>query len=451
MRRAVGADESGGGPPQSGLGFGLGRRPSPPPAVMWCQKLLTAADGAVLCVAGTVLRIWTPTRRAGLGVAHFIHSLEAGGMQRQFIECARLRRSWAFWSWADTPGPFEAELRREGIEIPRIYARLRRNLLLHALAFFFPLSTALVWLWRLFCLQRPACVWGWGFLASVVVAPAARLAGVPRVVIRVENLSAWKTWPPHRRWWNRPADQHAARLADVVVVNAPAVVEDYAAWARVDPRRIMVIPNGVNSAEWLARPWRDRRPELGISADEVVVLSGGRLSREKNQALLVYASARLHAQGLLHHLIVVGEGPLRRDLERLARQLGIEPWTHWVGETEAPQDFYRSANVFVLSSEIEGLPNALLEAQVFGLPVVTTAAGGAGWVIRAGETGFVVPVGDQEALAAALSRLVADGELRHRLGAAGQAYVALEFSTQRWVQRLDEASQDHGSAREGQG
>jgi len=447
VRRVAGADQDEGVVDQSERGYWRTRRLSPPRGVMWCQKLLKAADGALLCAAGTFLRIWISSRRAGLGVAHVIHSLEAGGMQRQFIECARLRRSWAFLAWADTPGPFEAELRREGIAIPRIYARLRRNLVLHALAFFFPLSTALVWLWRLFCHQRPACVWGWGFLASVVVAPAARLAGVPRVVIRVENLSAWKTWPPHRRWWNRPADQHAARLADVVVVNAPAVVTDYAAWARVDPRKIVVIPNGVNSAEWLARPWRDRRPDLGISADEVVILSGGRLSREKNQALLLRASARLHARGLHHHLIMVGEGPLRGDLERLACQLGIEPWTHWVGETEAPQDFYRSANVFALSSEIEGLPNALLEAQVFGLPAVTTAAGGAGWVVRDGETGFVVPVGDQEALAAALSKLVADGELRRRLGVAGQAHVAREFSTQRWVQRLDAASQDRGSVR----
>ncbi|MCX7896233.1 MAG: glycosyltransferase, partial [Thermoanaerobaculum sp.] len=331
--------------------------------------------------------------------------------------------------------------------VEELYRRYRQNMLVHSAAFLWPSTAALFSLWRRFRRGRPACVWAWTFIADVVVAPAARLAGVPRVVIRVENYSAWKTWPPHRRWWNRWADRNAARLADVVVVNAPLLGDDYTAWPGGDRRKIVVVPNGVDSARWLARPWRSRREELGVGPREVMVLTVSRLAREKNHALLLRASARLHQQGLGHRLVVVGDGPLREPLRNYAADLGVAQFTHWVGSTDAPQDFYRSANVFALSSDIEGLPNALLEAQLFALPAVTTAAGGAPWVVRHGETGWVVPVGGEEAFTAALAQLVRDEELRRRFGAAGQAHVTAEFSVQRWLGRVEAISRGEDPAR----
>lgn len=359
-------------------------------------------------------------------------------------QLARARPRWQYVSLTDTPGLFDADLAAAEVAVERLYARFRPHLPLHALAYLFPQTAATLALANWLRRQRPACVWGWQFLANVVAAPAARLAGVGRVVIRVENLSAWKTWRPHRHWWNRPADRMAARLADCVVVNAPALVEDFSRWAGVPGEKIVVLPNAVDAAGWRARPWRDRRGELGIGAGEVVVLTVGRLAREKNQALLLRASAQLHRQGWRHHLVVVGEGELAGQLAQLSEQLGLGSWVHWVGATATLQDFYRSADLFALSSDIEGLPNVILEAQALGLPVVTTAAGGAPEVVQDGETGYVVACGAQEELADRLARLIADPALRRRFGEAGKARVDAHFALAQWLARVEELSRPGG-------
>ena len=405
-----------------------------------CLKAWRALDGVGVLVLGTLARRRTPAVAGAGPVCHVIHSLELGGGQRQFLEFVRQegRQGTTLVSLTDRSSPFSPA--GDEVGVVQLYWAFRRNVVVHALAYLFPHTLFILALWRQLQRWRPGCVWGWQFLANVVAAPAARLAGVPRVVIRVENLSAWKTWPPHKHWWNRWADRNAARLADVVVVNARALVEDFAAWAGADRGKIVVVHNGVDAEGWLARPWQDRRPELGIAPGEVVVLTVGRLAREKNHELLLRACTLLHQRGLAHHLLLVGDGELRSVLENRAQELGLGAWVHFVGATSTPQDYYRSADVFALSSDIEGLPNALLEAQVFGLPAVTTAAGGAGEVVVDGETGFVVPCGQVDELAAALGRLVADAQLRQRLGAAGQQRARREFSRERWVRQIEQLS-----------
>ncbi len=429
----------------------LARTPLP---VLWPKglhkallRLAREVDGLFVCLLGVVAGLRARGQPGGgRHVTHVIYSLEAGGAQRQFLELARRAGGWAsnFVSLTDKDGPFLTTVDKLGVA--QLYQAFRRTVVVHSVAYVFPNTLFVLALWRQLRRWRSACVWGWQFLANVVAAPAARLAGVPRVVIRVENLSAWKTWPPHKHWWNRWADRNAARLADVVVVNAEALVEDYAAWAGVDRDKTVVVHNGVDAEGWLARPWQDRRQELGIAPGQVVVLTMGRLAREKNQELLLRACAAVHDRGLPHHLVLVGDGELQAVLERRAQELGLRAWVHFVGATSTPQDYYRSADVFALSSDIEGLPNVLLEAQVFGLPAVTTAAGGAGEVVVDGETGFVVPCGQVDGLAAALARLLADPQLRQQLGSAGQRRVRREFSVDRWVRRIEELSSPEEAA-----
>lgn len=396
-------------------------------------RLARALDGVPLLALGLMARAMPRGQGARRGVCHVIHSLGLGGGQRQFLDLARCdcTQDAAFVSLTDTDGPFSTTV--EEVEVIQLYRAFRRNIAVHGLAYLFPNTIFTLALCRQLRRLRPACVWGWMFLANVVAAPAARLAGIPRVVLFVENLSAWKTWPPHRRWWSRLADRNAARLADVVVANAVPLVEDFAAWARVDPGKIVVLPNGIDVAAWQARPWQRRHDTLGIAQNEVVVLTVGRLAKEKNQAMLLRVSASLHRAGVAHRLVVAGDGALAVPLQNLARELGIAGHTCFAGSTDAPQDFYRSADVFALSSDIEGLPNVLLEAQVFSLPVVTTAAGGAGEVVQHGRTGFVVPCRDEGAFALALRRLIENAELRRRMGEAGRARVVTEFSIERWV------------------
>jgi len=367
------------------------------------------------------------------GVCHVIHSLGTGGAQRQLVEHLRRKaaageptRLLVLTNYNDL---FRDELAALGIPFETLYDRLRRGRLRHLLAYLFPrVALALVLAARLRELH-PACVWSWLLLANVVAAPAARLAGAPRVLTSVRNLSAWKAWPEYRRWWYRPADRGAAALSDGVVVNARALINDYAAWAGVQPEKIHVVPNGIDAERFLAAPWHDVRAELRIPSDALVVLTLGRLAAEKNHALLLRSSAALHRDGLPHTVVLAGHGELEPELRRHAEALGIAESVVFAGKTDRPQSFYRSADVFALPSRVEGMPNALMEAQLFGLPAVTTAAGGASEVVVDGETGFLVGVDDEAAFTAALRRLLSDAALRRAMGerAARHAREALSL------------------------
>jgi len=407
------------------------------PVLDWPLRALVGAARALDGLALLALQAVAGRRRRGVTgdgpICHVISSLGTGGAQRQVLACARheaARGREVRLLVLTAHGDPEDE---PCLVVETVYDRLRSTRLRHLLAYAFPESALVLALTAALRGLQPRCIWSWLFLANVVAAPAARLAGVPWIVTSVRNLSAWKSWSDYGHWWYRRADRRAAALSDLVVVNARALVADYATWAQVSPGKLRVVPNGIDGERLLAAPWRDLRPELGIAPTLPVVLTMGRLAPEKNQGLLLRCSARLLAEGLEHRLVIVGHGEGEASLRWEAAALGLGAAVIFAGKTSEPQSWYRSADIFVLSSDLEGMPNALMEAQLFGLAAVTTAAGGAGEVVVDGETGIVVPVGDEEAFARSLGRLLTDEPLRHHLGVRARHRMLTELSLERTV------------------
>ncbi len=136
------------------------------------------------------------------------------------------------------------------------------------------------------------------------------------------------------------------------------------------------------------------------------ILNVGRLNSQKNQKLLLEAFARLAATHDAR-LIILGEGPLRGELEQRARELGIADRVSMPGFYLDPSPFYRSANLFVLSSDYEGYPLVLIEAMHCGLSVVSTdCPTGPSEILRGQGVGILTPCGDAEALAAGMAAMV---------------------------------------------
>ena len=102
--------------------------------------------------------------------------------------------------------------------------------------------------------RKPSCVVSWLFQANVIAASAARLAGVPRVVASVRNMSTWKSWPGFRRWWYWLADRLTAPLNDVIFANSRAAANDFVRWTRRPDLPIEVVPNGLDVDALLAAP-----------------------------------------------------------------------------------------------------------------------------------------------------------------------------------------------------
>ena len=174
-----------------------------------------------------------------------------------------------------------------------------------------------------------------------------------------------------------------------------------------------------------------------------VLLCLARLAPIKDHETLVRAFEILHGQGLKARLRLAGDGELREVLlRRLADSPAHQAMELLPGRPD-PRPLYSGADVCVLSSANEGMPNVLLEAMAMGLPCVGTAVGGVPEVIRSGSTGFVVPKKDPEALARALAEVIANPDLRRRFGRQGrEAAVAghsLETVARRHAEVIEHA------------
>ena len=204
-------------------------------------------------------------------------------------------------------------------------------------------------------------------------------------------------------------------------------------------KRLYAVPNGVTVPDPLPahRRLAARRRHLSDPALPFL-LAAGRLIEQKNFAILVTAAGILRDRGLDFQLVVVGEGPLRADLELQVMQLQLGDLVRLPGNLDNLSELMQSADLFVLPSLWEGLPLVLLEAMARALPVVGSRIHGIAEVIESGVNGVLVEPGDAQALAAALADLLPVPERRQELGQAGLATVRRDYDFQQTLARLEQ-------------
>ena len=258
--------------------------------------------------------------------------------------------------------------------------------------------------------------------ANTLARLTARTVGVPVLShLHIENHFRRATEPVLRR-----LDNETARLCARLV----AVSHDTrAAYERqgYPAGRIEVVHNGV--APPPPRANGSVRAELGIPEDAPLVGEIARLCEVKGQRELIAALAQLPDARLL----LVGDdleqgGAFRAGLERDAERAGVRERVIFTGYRPDARALVGELDVLALPSWTEGLPLVVLEAMASARPVVATPVGGTPELVADGETGLLVPPRDPDALAAALRRLLADADLRRRLGEAGERRAREEFS-----------------------
>jgi glycosyltransferase involved in cell wall biosynthesis len=208
----------------------------------------------------------------------------------------------------------------------------------------------------------------------------------------------------------------------------------------IDRDRITVLHNSVKP--FVAPPLEQVRRvqhSLGLQ-DEAVILAVGRLSYEKGIADLLRAAAVLsNTKGVPNfRLVLVGDGPEREALARLASRLGIEGKLTMAGFQRDTKPYYSIATLMAVSSHTEGSPNVVLEAMAAGLPIAATAVGGIPEILEEGLTGLMVPPRNPDAMASAILRILTDPEMRLRLGAAARLRAESNFTPEVYKRSLVE-------------
>jgi glycosyltransferase involved in cell wall biosynthesis len=249
--------------------------------------------------------------------------------------------------------------------------------------------------------------------ANVLAAAAHFLSGSKSKLVLRETNSISGSYTQDITFKDRlvfSAAYGAYRCADRVIALVESLSSEIQQVFGLSENKVQTIHNPVD----LNRISKlQNEPVRDLKTEKQVLLGVGRLSRQKDFSTLLRAFARIHQRNTGMHLVILGEGEERPNLEALAKDLGINENVSLPGFVDNPFAYMSAADLFVLSSRSEGCPNVLIEAMACGTPVVSTdCPTGPDEILEGGKWGPLVPVGDDEALANAIMSTLEDPPVR---------------------------------------
>ena len=372
-------------------------------------------------------------------VVYLITDLDIGGAERSLFQLAtRLPRDeFSIEVITLTGGGRVAKWLKEG-GIPVTSLDIKRG---WGLAAVFRLRR---WLKNL----RPDILHTFLFHANIMGRVAAAGLGVGAVISSVRVAERRFKWHLALDWLSSP-------LMNLEVCVSEGVRRFTETRAKIPKRKLTVIPNGVDLAEFeekdLGAPIQatrtgrrpsDIRSSLHLSPDAPLILTIGRLDRQKGISFFLQAAREILQEFPQARFLIVGRGPDEGKLISLTRNLGIKKAVRFLGFRDDVPEVLAAADIFVLASLWEGMPNVVLEAMASGKPVVGTQVEGTEELVIPGETGFLVPPADAKALARDICRLMRESDLARRMGQAARKRIQEHYTVQTMVERYAQLYRD---------
>jgi glycosyltransferase involved in cell wall biosynthesis len=243
---------------------------------------------------------------------------------------------------------------------------------------------------------------------------------------------------PRARWIQRYAFNHGVVPVPVAETVAVSLKRLYGI------QQCRVIPNCIPVDYYACpqTPRREWRAREGFGDQDVLFVCVARFAAQKNHTLLLSAFAQGPASDPNAHLILIGEGPLREQLEDQAKDLGLGSQVRFLGLRADIPDALGAMDVFVLSSDWEGNPLSVIEAMASGLPIVSTAVGGVPDLFESGKEGFLVQPGDVQGFSNSMAYLSRNREVRLSVGMAAARRARENYDVSVMVQAYEELYED---------
>lgn len=355
-----------------------------------------------------------------------------GGAQRYVYELALAARDQGYVATVacGTPGQLVRRLEDAGIPVVLIPG-LSRDVRVGADL------RALIALVLLMCRERPTVVHGNSSKAGLLASLAGRIAGVPRVIFTAHGW-AWNELRPAWQKYVFKALHLVTVLASHTVIAVSEAVALQATWMPFSTKRFITIRHGVAPLPLLprseARTFITEQDHIDIAPDAFWIGTLAELHPTKGLDTLLHALVRVRAQHPEVALLLIGAGQDRGRLTALAHMLRIESAVHFAGHIEHAARLLPALDLFAFPSRSEALGYAALEAGQAELPVVASNVGGIPEIIEHESSGLLVPPGDEEVLAHALTLLIENHELRARLAATLALRVRESFGIEQMLE-----------------
>lgn len=302
---------------------------------------------------------------------------------------------------------------------------------------------ALFDMWRIIKKYNPLIVHTHSSKAGLLGRLAAKLAGVPIIVHSPHGHVFVGYFGPIKTKIFIILERLASRITDKIIALTQREKEDHIRLRIGSEDTFVIIHSGVELNKFKEMPLiegQNLRKNLGLPKDALIIGTSGRLEPVKGPEFLIKAANRIISQYPNTFFLFVGDGSLRRDLEKKALDLGIEKNIVFLGWRNDVSKIISIYDIFVLPSLNEGMGRVLVEAMALGKPIVASNAGGIPDLITHGKTGFLVPPKNSKELAKYIQILLENKEKRVKMGLAGKK-MALNFSKEIMVSKTVELYQ----------
>jgi len=363
-----------------------------------------------------------------LALLHITDSLKVGGTERQVFEIVKRLNSKKYTVFVvtfDKSGPLYDDYRTLGLPLSEI--RLGRSFLS------FKTIIQILKLAHFMSVNKIKIVQTHGYYSNIPGIVAAKIARVPVVVASCRDLGFFISA-------RQKALHHwVLQGANKIVVNSSSVKDALISQGFPHPEKIARIYNGVDT-ERFSPAYKKVMPQnsLRLTSDEHTVGFVGNLRRMKDHKTFIEAAYIVCQEFKNVKFVLVGNGPLKGEIEERCLELGIFNRVVFTGTQRNVEKIIQTFDVSVLSTHGEGFPNSVLESMATGIPIVATSVGGTNELIEDGVDGFLVPPKNPQILAEKIVYLLKNKESARRFGQKGREKVERYFSYDRMIRELED-------------